>query len=204
MLPSSNKMEENKHILFDNYLNGSLKPSEKQAFESELQTNAVLAEEFKVFKALVAGIKQHEKQALKATLVGVEAAVLAKGLSSYKPTNNPPGGGGGSGAGGGNIAGKFLSWVSGLTFVAAAVSGVLIYLDKFPVEHPLVDKVEEQFQQIEQQLQYEYTVDTVIRVIEVPAGSLNGNDSIVIYENELNGKSVEEYVKEKQSEGVYD
>lgn len=177
-------MDEAKDILILRYLEGELTATEKAAFEAELRQDEKLQKDLKAYQALIHGVKQQERAKMKMKVAAIGAGLGAASLIKYQP--KPP-------SGGANFIGKAFKFFLATGGIAVVGSLVLIYLDKFPFEHPSVEIIKEKLIEIEQgQVTH---IDTIYRTIEVQHIEndtiLYGQEEYDNYMKELEGQAYE-------------
>ena len=171
-------MKEDQNIAILRYLNGELTASEQLAFEEELRKSESLQKEVESYKSIVKGIKHQERKKMKSNVAAVGANVAVDGFKNYHP-EIPPGGEGSS------FMGNLFKFLFFSTLISVVVSAYLIYQNKFPIEHPIIDE-------IQQKMMESVKIDTVWHTIEVPVGT---TDTIIYGEEEL-----KQFIEENQIE----
>ncbi|MGB1247326.1 MAG: hypothetical protein ACPG4Z_00465 [Chitinophagales bacterium] len=179
-------MNEQDHIAIIDYLDGNMSPKQQAVFEKRLQEDAVLKTACDEMCVTLKGVTEYSRAAMKSSLVAIHTSLAtANQFAKYNPSG---------GAAGGATVGSVIGKIFGLTIIVAIASVVLMYFDKFPIEHPFFDKVQEKVMIIDS-LETSMQVETIYHEIYVPAGTLEeGQEGLIIYEDEIEGSFLEEYI----------
>ena len=151
-------MNEGNNILILRYLNNELTASEIIAFEEALRKDISMQQALEEYTLIIKGVKQYERNKTKANIAAIGATIGATKFVKYAPTPLTSGGG----------FGKVFKFLFKIFFtllpIAVLFSLVLIYLNKFPIQHPAVKTIQEQLIKIEQSSVVK--IDTVYHTIE--------------------------------------
>lgn len=147
------------------YINSEMTASEKAAFEERLSLDVALKQKVAQYKQLEEGVKKYAKDEMKADLLAAQTTVIgAKGLQNYKPSIN-----GGSGF-------NMFSFLAKVFVLGGIASAALIYLNKVPFEHELINTVHEKMHSYDTLFEVKY--DTVWHT--VPNSKVKSGDTIII------------------------
>ena len=116
---------------------------------------------------------------MKADLLAAQTAVItSKGLENYKPSIN--------GGGGFNM----FSFLAKILVLGAIVSSVLVYINKVPFEHEIINTIHKKMLSYDTLFEVKY--DTVWHT--VPSQKVNKGDTVII----RNQKELEQFKNEYQ------
>jgi len=161
-------------ILILSYINNEMTAEEKTAFETRMSNNENLKQTVEEYTTIKRGINKFAKQDLKAEIIAIELTTLkTNSLSNYKPSIN---------GGGGFSFGKFL--FKSILSISLIVIG-LIYFDKLPIKHPVIETLNKNMHNIKVEKQIE--IDTVWHIIKT--NKVSKGDTILI----RNQKELEEW-----------
>ncbi|MCB0539686.1 MAG: hypothetical protein R2836_03775 [Chitinophagales bacterium] len=177
-------MNEQDYILIIQYFDDDLSAEQKQLFEKRLKEDTVFKNAFIEQKQMMKGINKYAKNNLSLELNDVYNKLSAEQqFNSYKPSKK--------GNGGFNF-GSFFGLFSLIILLGGIISFFIVDESVLPQKKTIINKVKS----FEQNF---IEVDTVYREVVIPAGNgIEAGDTI--YENELNGKTINEYILEKQTE----
>lgn len=176
-------MNEQDYILIVQYLDNDLSAEQKHLFEERLKEDVGFRNAFIEQQKIIKGINKYAKNNLKLELNDVYDKLSSKQeFNSYKPNKK--------GNNGLNF-GNFLGMIALIILLGGVISFFLVDESVLPQKKIIIDKVKS----FEQKF---IEVDTVYRNVVVPSGSgVEAGDTI--YENELDGKTIDEYILEKQT-----
>jgi len=192
-------MDEEREILVIRYLAGELQGEELLRFEALLQSDEELQLLVKEYSSIGSGIQSFERKNVKAEIGAIIGTVSPADIQQYPPQSNSFF----------KFIKKLFKTVIGLGVVAGAVSVVLIGLNKFPVKNKYTEKVKQTLITVEQATGESVHLDTVFHTVYVTdtivtTGTVKGfapeqatPDTIVVYENELNGRTVQQAIRDK-------
>lgn len=176
-------MNEATNIRIIQYVNGELHGEDLRQFEKELEANPHWQKEIDAYREIIAGVKLSERKKMKVAIASGISSVGVKELKDYQPSKNipPKNSGGGS---------NFFGNLFRLAFIVLPiVAAGLIYFDKMPIEHPVIDKAHDAMHEIT----IEEKVDTIYHVIE---SEYVEKDTIIV-----NVEDANRYLKELEEKG---
>lgn len=180
-------MNELKQKLLLRYLDKDLSASEKKAFEELLLVDSDLSNELAVYESIIQGIQVHERKLLKANLNNLAQSISPNEFEAYKPEEETP------------ASKPFISkeaiirLLVLLCFFGFIISMILIYIKKFPVKHPIIDKIHNQI--IYYDTLNSIKTDTIFRNIN---GDYIQGDTILYRDSEIQD------IKKNEGGGVFE
>ncbi len=145
-------------ILIQRYLDGELNATEKTAFETSMSGDESIKKAVQEYILIEKAVKTFAVSQIKIDLQKAHKTVSkTKSFNNYKPSLN---------AGGGfNI----FSFLTKIILLGGIVSVVLIYVGKMPVEHKLIEELNEKMHSIDLTIKQD-TVWTTIKSTGVAKG----------------------------------
>lgn len=143
-------LNEEQQQLIERFFAGELSAAELQQFKELLGADAAFKAEVELQRTVLSGIQKHGANQMRDELKQIKAEMQGQ-MQQY----TPPGKGG---------WGKAFKWFFGVGSIAALVSALLIYLDKFPVKSPAIENLYRGLHSYDTTLQQFTITDTIYHV----------------------------------------
>ena len=196
-------MDEEKEILVLRYLAGELRDEELLHFEAMLKSDDAIQILLNDYSIIGSGIQAFERKNVKVEIAAIIGTIPPSEVQQYNaPSNSFI-----------HVLKKIFKTTFGFGLVAGAVSIVLIEIDKFPLKNEYTLKVKQTLSTFVQATEASTHVDTVFHTVFitdtiVSDGTVKGfasehPDTIVVYENELHGRTVQQAIRDKMKNAAH-
>lgn len=183
-------MNEETELLILRYISGELSVDEIIQLKNIIAKDDSARKLADEYLQIQQGIIQYERQQVKTDIAAMLATIPPQDIKDYKSSFAKS-----------NFIHKIWSWIKSiltLFLIASIISVVLIYAGYFPIKNKYTAIIAKKLQHIEEYVPKETIItDTVFHTIYTSDPALKNADTIVVYENELHGKTPLEAIKEK-------